>query len=152
MIPVRNNPPPLLPPPRCPRCLSVVPLHTCMGGRDWDVNDKSQHLTHASSIQRLLASIAAAAAATVCWGLIIRKVLHPGFISSQVSSCPALGASTPVRMLPLSTWMTLTGRSLIWLVSSRGCVNGGRLSFLENSTKALNSEKQFSRNKLQSKE
>ena len=46
---------------------------------------------------------------------------HPGFISSQVSRCPALGASKPVRMFPLSTWMTFTGRSLIWLVSSRGC-------------------------------
>lgn len=79
---------------------------------------------------------------------ILSKVLHPGFISSQVSSCPALGASTPVRMLPLSTWMTLTGRSLIWLVSSKGCVNGGRLSFLENFNKASNSENQFSRNKF----
>ncbi|TNN83610.1 hypothetical protein EYF80_006128 [Liparis tanakae] len=36
---------------------------------------------------------------------------HPGFISSQDSSCPALGASTPVRMFPLSTWMTFTGRA-----------------------------------------
>lgn len=55
---------------------------------------------------------------------------HPGFISSQVSSCPALGASTPVRMFPLSTWMTFTGRSLIWLVSSRGYRGGrGELSF-----------------------
>lgn len=45
---------------------------------------------------------------------------YPGFISSQASSCPALGASTPVRIFPLSTWMTLTGRSLIWLVSSKG--------------------------------
>lgn len=75
--------------------------------------------------------------------LILSKVLYPGFISSQVSSCPALGASTPVRMLPLSTWMTFTGRSLIWLVSSRGCVNGGRLSFLGYFSKALNSEYQF---------
>ena len=50
---------------------------------------------------------------------------HPGFISSQVSSCPALGASTPVRMLPLSTWITFTGRSLIWLVSSRGWAGWG---------------------------
>ena len=45
---------------------------------------------------------------------------HPGFISSQASSCPALGASVPVRIFPLSTWITFTGRSLIWLVSSRG--------------------------------
>lgn len=45
---------------------------------------------------------------------------YPGFTSSQASSCPALGASTPVRIFPLSTWMTLTGRSLIWLVSSKG--------------------------------
>lgn len=44
----------------------------------------------------------------------------PGFISSQASSWPALGASTPVRIFPLSTWMTFTGRSLIWLVSSKG--------------------------------
>ena len=49
-----------------------------------------------------------------------RDPTHPGFISSQASSCPALGASVPVRIFPLSTWITFTGRSLIWLVSSRG--------------------------------
>lgn len=42
-----------------------------------------------------------------------RHDAYPGFISSQASSCPALGASTPVRIFPLSTWMTFTGRSLI---------------------------------------
>lgn len=52
---------------------------------------------------------------------------YPGFISSHVSSCPALGASAPVRMLPLSTWITFTGRSLIWDVSSRGWKGGGRV-------------------------
>lgn len=56
---------------------------------------------------------------------------HPGFISNQVSSCPAFGASTPVRMFPLSTWITFTGRSLIWLVSSRGCGRGGESRFYQ---------------------
>lgn len=51
---------------------------------------------------------------------ICRHDTDPGFISSQASSWPAFGASTPVRIFPLSTWMTFTGRSLIWLVSSKG--------------------------------
>lgn len=53
-----------------------------------------------------------------------RHLTYPGFISSQASSCPAFGASVPVRILPLSTWITFTGRSLIWLVSSRGSPSG----------------------------
>lgn len=45
---------------------------------------------------------------------------YPGFISSQASSWLALGASGPRRTLPVSVWVTLTGRSLIWLLSSMG--------------------------------
>ena len=45
---------------------------------------------------------------------------YPGFISNQASSWLALGASGPNRTLPVSVWVTLTGRSLIWLLSSMG--------------------------------
>lgn len=46
---------------------------------------------------------------------------HPGFISSQASSWLDLGASVPCKTFPVSVWITLTGSSLIWLLSSMGC-------------------------------
>lgn len=61
---------------------------------------------------------------------------HPGFTSSQVSSCPALGASMPVRIFPLSTWITFTGKSLIWLVSSRG-YNGRQKHYISHHFKLI---------------
>jgi len=51
---------------------------------------------------------------------------HPGFISSHASSWLDLGASVPSRTFPVSVWMTLTGSSLIWLLSSIGCTTKRR--------------------------
>lgn len=46
---------------------------------------------------------------------------HPGFISSQASSWLDFGASVPCKTFPVSVWITLTGSSLIWLLSSMSC-------------------------------
>lgn len=64
---------------------------------------------------------------------------HPGFISSQASSWLDFGASVPCKTFPVSVWITLTGSSLIWLLSSMGyrteetqeaaCINKSELIF-----------------------
>lgn len=51
------------------------------------------------------------------------RTAYPGFISSQASNWLDLGASVPCSTFPVSVWMTLTGSSLIWLVSSMSCTN-----------------------------
>lgn len=98
-------PPPLLPPllNHCPHCLNAVLPHICKTP---------------NAFNPLLKNIGNNFTFSVTF--LGRHDTDPGFISSQASSWPALGASTPVRIFPLSTWMTFTGRSLIWLVSSRG--------------------------------
>lgn len=55
---------------------------------------------------------------------------HPGFISSQASSWLDLGASIPCKTFPVSVWITLTGRSLIWLLSSMGCKTSWNVRFI----------------------
>ncbi len=51
------------------------------------------------------------------------KTAYPGFISSQASIWLDLGAFVPCSTFPVSVWMTLTGSSLIWLLSSMSCTN-----------------------------